>query len=103
MPQATLIDVSDLELKGVFANKDNPHLSMAIIDVAKTGEVPALVGDKLKSGVRLNGVGADHVVSSHNGKLIRLGFSERYGVSTTAPAPSCCRACSYKPSNEARA
>lgn len=75
--QVSSINIDDLELKGVFANQDNPNLSLAIIQVDGEGEIPALVGDEVKIGVYLNNVGADYVILSSNGELTRLVFPER--------------------------
>lgn len=79
---ATAINVDALELKGVFANASNPRLSIAIINVDGTGEVPLQVGDEVKPGVRLNSVGADYVMLSHDGRLTRLGFRDRGAMAT---------------------
>jgi len=79
------INIDALELKGVFANTSNPRLSIAIIDVDGTGEIPLQVGDEVKPGVRLNSVGADYVMLSHDGRLTRLGFRSRPGANMLTP------------------
>ncbi len=84
---ATAVNLDALELKGVFANASNPRLSIAIIEVDGTGEVPLQVGDEVKPGVTLNSVGADYVMLSHDGRLTRLGFRER-GANMATPRPA---------------
>ncbi|VAX21273.1 hypothetical protein MNBD_NITROSPINAE01-1305, partial [hydrothermal vent metagenome] len=76
-PVAPPINIDDLELKGIFANTENPKLSIAIIKVKGSSEVPAQVGDEIKPGVTLNSVGANYVILSYKGEPTRLGFPGR--------------------------